>query len=666
MPTGSTRTLKDPFGQDIVNEPRQIEHAIDSLNSAVFKHVIGRFESLQSRPIPRLQDPPHGVVVLSPEPGFGKSHLIGRLFRKLDDDATLIYVRPYQDPASAWISLAERVVSELNYPDDAEKVTVGPGDVTQLDTLARRVMVSLVVNLLDSGAPNVPNPEQARKFFTRFPNAVFETPEWREWLQHHFEKLLPSLDHLLAATGVHLTPSRSAWLRVLYAYAFSEQDHAVRQTCLEWLRFEPIGDEDAKRIGLRVAELPDQGLPYEQRNERCFQRIRELFQLGAFYRPFLLCFDQTELYGHSSALARSFGVMLSRLRRETKNHLMVVTANRQIWQEQLVVHFEQADRDALADPVTLAGVDVKQAEELLRQRMKHWEVEPAEQKSFLEGWLPELFTFKAQQSPRLILREASRRWSNPPPVTPKSLFEAYRQRFLADPKQLDFDPGVFELVSSHVLGPAVDADVKPFKSQKGYLTMEWSAREKDVLLGFQVGSHWRTWEAIVREVKHYEATRKKAGRKTIAAFFRTEQQRLPERSKQDVKKTPCVQLVELTRAETAAVYAAHEFYADIRQGNHELPVDSVLRFLREELRQYAERIVFNVKGSSSSIVPPTIGVPAAIEASLKTLRFATLDMLVQRLGLTRESHDHVLEECRKVANVKVIISPNSTLLRWIQ
>lgn len=664
MSAATARTLRDPFGQDIVNEPRQIEHAIDSLNAASFSQVLTRFEALQRQKLPRLGDPGPAIVVLSPEPGFGKSHLIGRLFRKLDDDATLIYVRPYQDPASCWIALVERVVSELNYPDDAEKVTVGPGDVTQLDTLARRVMVALVSKLLDKGVSDVPNPTQAHAFFKKFPNAVFETPEWRDWLQSNFKDLLPSLDKLLAEDGVHLAPSRGAWLRVLNAYAFSEQDHAIRQTCLEWLRFEPIGDEDAKRISLRQAELPQQDLPYEQRNERCFERIRELLQLGAFYRPFLLCFDQTELYGKNDTLARSLGVVLSRLRREAKNHLSVVTANQQIWTERLLVHFEQADRDGLSDPIHLDGVREPQARELLGRRMSDWEIEETEQQAFLGEWLTELFSTKAMLSPRQVLREASRRWSNPPPVTPKSLFEAYRRRFLAERKQLDFDPGVFELVSEQVLGPSIGAEVKAFRSQRGYLTMEWSSADKDVLLGFQTGSHWRTWEAIVREATHYEATRKKAGRKTLAAFFRTEEQKLPERSKKDLAKSKCVRLLELTRPETAAVFAAHEFYADVRQGNHELPVEAVLGFLRDELRMYASRLL-EPGGTGSSTELPSANLPRLIEEALKKLRFATPAMLVQRLGMKSGSEDVVLTACRQVAQVRVISSPNSVLLRWI-
>ena len=91
----------------------------------------------------------------------------------------------------------------------------------------------------------------------------------------------------------------------------------MRQLCLDWLTGRPLEADEGTRLLLRKADLPDAETPYHQRNERAFERLRDLFALGAFYRPFLLCFDQTELYANSPQLARSFGMVLSRLRRET-------------------------------------------------------------------------------------------------------------------------------------------------------------------------------------------------------------------------------------------------------------------------------------------------------------------------------------------------------------
>lgn len=657
----------DPFADNIVNEPRQIERAIESLNADPLERVLRSFGRLLAQPCPRLQSAPNVILVQSPEPGFGKSHLVGRLFRRLDDEATLIYLRPYQDPSSCWIAVLERIIAELDYPDRADAVAREPGELSQLDVLARRVLVFLLARLLEDGTADVPSPQGARDFFQRFPSAVFETPEWRNWLQRSLTELLPKLDAVLARASIHLHASRSSWLRVLFAYAFSEEDLALRQTCLEWLRYEPIGAEDAERIGLRPAELPDPDVPYEQRNERCFQRIQDLFLLAAFYRPFLLCFDQTELYGGSEELARSLGVVLSRLRREAKNHLTLVTGNEFVWRSRLVRFFEKADQDAIApEPLHLEGINASQARLLLEQRLRDWEVPQGQREAFLGAWVDDLFSSKRERSVRDVLREASRRWSDPPPVTPKMLFEAYRQRLLADPKRLAFDPGVFQLVVEKVLGPAAAARVTNIKSRRGYFTLQWQLEDAEVLFGFQSGSHWKTWEAIVREANQYRQARASDGRRLCAAFFRTEEQKtLPERSRASLEQDGCVRLLQLGRQDAASLYAAHDLYADVQQGNQEIESDELLEYLRQELKGYAERVF--ERGPEARARAEVVPIARAIEELVRSTRIITLDHVARRLSHTHRDlkRDDILGACGQLQQVRVISSPLNVILRWI-
>ena len=138
------RQTHDPFGADIVTEPRLVERPVQGLNDDAFNAVLAEFARIAKAPIPRLGRDQQVLLVLSPEPGYGKSHLIGRLFQKLDDHATLLYIRPFQDPSSCWISLLEKVVSELDHPDVANKIACDPGELTQLDTLTRRVLLALL------------------------------------------------------------------------------------------------------------------------------------------------------------------------------------------------------------------------------------------------------------------------------------------------------------------------------------------------------------------------------------------------------------------------------------------------------------------------------------------------------------------------------------------
>jgi hypothetical protein len=47
------------------------------------------------------------------------SHLLGRLFKELDDRATLIYLRPFEDPQKCWHSILLQTVQELERTDNA-------------------------------------------------------------------------------------------------------------------------------------------------------------------------------------------------------------------------------------------------------------------------------------------------------------------------------------------------------------------------------------------------------------------------------------------------------------------------------------------------------------------------------------------------------------------
>ena len=92
---------------------------------------------------------------------------------------------------------------------------------------------------------------------------------------------------------------------------FAPHDPAARQLCLDWLGGQPFDREEAAALGLRPADSIADELPPEEANTLARTRLAELCQLAAFHRPFVFCFDQTEVYGHRPALARAFGLLLA-------------------------------------------------------------------------------------------------------------------------------------------------------------------------------------------------------------------------------------------------------------------------------------------------------------------------------------------------------------------
>jgi DNA segregation ATPase FtsK/SpoIIIE, S-DNA-T family len=81
----------NPFEQHVVHQPRDLPPTVDTLNRETLEALVAtchRVEEAGRSELARL--------VLSPAPGFGKSHLIGRLFTELDDRATLVYLTPFE------------------------------------------------------------------------------------------------------------------------------------------------------------------------------------------------------------------------------------------------------------------------------------------------------------------------------------------------------------------------------------------------------------------------------------------------------------------------------------------------------------------------------------------------------------------------------------------
>ena len=667
MKARSNDSSIDPFAAEIVTDPRQIEDAVASCNQPAYERLLDEFGQLTRQGARERLQARSALLVLS-DAGYGKSHLIGRLFAKLDDDATQIYLRPFQDPSSCWIAILEKVVAELDYPDAPSERVCRPGDLTQLDTLARRVLLAIVTALLREGKLAHPNKQAALKLFAEHPNDALDMPGWRNWMNQEQDKIIAAIDSELRAQDIQLMPNRVAWLKVLLAYAYSAGKPDVRQLCLDWLTGRPLDADEGKRLRLRKADLPDAETPYHQRNERAFERLRDLFALGAFYRPFLLCFDQTELYASSPQLARSFGVVLSRLRRETGNQLVVVTSNLTLWDQKLLPQFEDADKHALhPQPIQLRGMTREQARELVRKRFSQWEVKRDLEEFLGQPWFTKLFKQKTEHGVREVLREARKAWRDES-VEPSldEIFESYRRKLLATPKALDYDPGVLEWAITQVLGPALQAKAEPIQGSKNYLTVQWSEGKRTELFGFESGTHWKRWEAVLREADRYHRDGGD-GRRVRSSFLRLPEQRdLPARVTKKLKESNAyARLIPLDLEQTADVFAAHDFWADVTQENHALDREQVMKYLRARLLTLAKNVWS--EGAKVVSMQPPIAIDLRIQAIVQAKRFITLELLLTELQKHVANVDQtlVLTTARDLPSMRIHTAPGNTVFQWL-
>src|SRR5687768_10463297 len=137
-----------PFDELHVKEPRRVEPSVPDLNARALRQLLTAFERMEHGPLPREPiHPSHAKLGTSEQPGYGKSHLIGRLFRELNGRAALVYVQPFQNSSTVFQSLMLAVARELHFPARQEAAPWDPSEPTQLDLLAHGVLAHLLADM---------------------------------------------------------------------------------------------------------------------------------------------------------------------------------------------------------------------------------------------------------------------------------------------------------------------------------------------------------------------------------------------------------------------------------------------------------------------------------------------------------------------------------------
>ena len=249
----------NPFAERVFREPRQPHASVAGLNDHALGKLLAQFRRLRPDGVAAgsrraLSEP--AQLVVSPQPGYGKSHLLGRLFTALEGRATLIYVTPFQSASLCWQSVLLRTVQELTFPDRVESPAALPGvePPTQLDAFAHGVLAHLVAGLIEQGRVEHPDPAGAAAWLRDNPVEAFSLSDpdhpWAGWMRAVFEHYHRDLENELRRAG--LQTQSPGWLRVLFRYAASRPEDEARALALGWLSGQALEPDEAKALGLRT------------------------------------------------------------------------------------------------------------------------------------------------------------------------------------------------------------------------------------------------------------------------------------------------------------------------------------------------------------------------------------------------------------------------------
>jgi hypothetical protein len=597
MKSATPSLSNNPFEKDVVHEPRDHPPSVSSLNHETLDKLLTQFKKVESSG----ESPSRKAeLILSPAPGYGKSHLVGRFFKELGNQAVRVYIPPFETTSTYWQSILLLTVDELEQSADWDSRDFE--EPTQLDGFAEGVLRSLTAAAIRRGAIQVIRGDLSAEAFESSPEVSLRGGQDRQsvWFRGHF------LDDLLPILRQQLAPLRlksAEWPRILFAYLTAPPGSDDRQSCLTWIRYEPLDDNVSALWELPRAENPVPE-PVENVNVGAWTRLSDLCTLSRFYQPFVFCFDQTEGYTVRPELMSQFGNTVSRIVAECSCQLTVVTANQNIWDARLLPGMDVAHRDRFSEPYLLKPLARGEAEELIDLRLKACSP-PDEAVINLKDpkWLDSVFVGARGIPAREFMKQCRSRWDgkSTTDVERRPLAEIYQEylaEFLANQHWLTFDPDTFRWL---VQGPFVmgsNIACKPISLKNGYFELMWQQGDTvEVMFGFLHEGQHNQWKKIAQLTEEWASGQ--SGKQTKAVFFRTPE--LSKVPKPNWKTTAEIiekamqrnlELITLTSEETARLYSARDLYNEALAGNADgYSGSAVLEFLVDELGGWQERLL---------------------------------------------------------------------------
>lgn len=681
----------NPFEDDVVREPRDVSFSVKGLNDAPLNALLSKFSALDRGAPPRSRPAraAKAQLVVSPDRGYGKSHLLGRLFTKLGHRATKVYLRPFQDPYKAWHSILLLTIQELARPDDEN-----PDAHCQLEALAIGTLAHVDA---DSAGGSIPVPRALGS--DARPNV--ETRRWFKWIGGLFadSAAIRRLSGRMNRRHIDLHGREKAWLQVLAACVPDQRDTERRGAAMKWLRAEPLEPEEVALLRLDQADNEGRGDSSAQEiNNLSFQRLRGLCQLASYYRPFVFCFDQTEFYASDPTLIKTLGNCIDQLYVDLHNHLTVITANQENWMTEILPHVAPPQRARIDEELRMEGIRIEGARELITERLKECDIGTDDIKIFLaDGWLEQVFTHMPELGVRALLMRAAerfRRLAQPSkPAVPKQtlddLFQSEVNGVRSKKALLAYNQDCLMWFVKDV-GRAIEGVSAGRTVNRRYFSLEWCWPDHWVCFAFEGGDHWRRWQSIADEALKMARARRE--RTFLAYVFRTpDLTRVPRpswaaaKATLDQAKTHGFRIVELTLDQVCELHAARELYSDALQGNIAYSGAEALAWLQTRFAPFLKEIAFRqppaevdtgdggekttIEPANDERKPPAcpieldVGKLRLVLDMVREQRIIDISTVLGRLG-SEDLRDPLLRSVEAHPNLKAHPGPKTIFLQW--
>jgi hypothetical protein len=686
----------NPFEDDVVTEPRGVSFSVTGLNDRPLDRLIAEFAALMAGDVPRKQiGARKAQLVVSPDRGYGKSHLLGRLFLSLGDRATKIYLRPFQDPEKAWNSILLATVQELERPAEH-----GEREASQFETFAKGVLAHVAADFIaNGGVEDYENVRPAIEYLREHPLQVLNPEQPTrfliDWLRSRLEDPgdLAKLAGLIRSRGVDLQGKERAWLKVLAGYAFAANYSHERDAALKWLRAETLEEEDARLLRLAAADNDArEDASARDINDLSLRRLVDLCAMSAYFRPFVFCFDQTEFYGSDKALIDALGSCVWTQHAVLCNQLTIVTSNASNWSADISPNLKPAYYDRFSLPISLEGMASDQARELIVRRLTDYALDDKAVSHFFQGnWLESQFLTQPQLGVRDLLTRAADRFrllaqpaATPQKASIEDLFAVEVNKVRAKQALQQYSQDCLMWLAQ-VLADGFDG-ITISKPKLRYFSVQWDWPDGAVYFAFEGGDNNARWRAIASEAV---GLARQAGKRVTTVVFRTpDLTPIPRpswgparlRIEEAVRSGFCI--VPLPANAVCELHGARELYSNALQGNIDYAAPDVLGWLKVRFAPWFERLLHldldkppgpatpsaaaSTRGSSPDDAVPQKLTKAQFQnvlAYVKRMKLVDIKDVLDRLGRDSLKQD-LLRAVEKSPNLKAHPGPQTIYLQW--
>ncbi len=346
---------RNPFSKTIVKDAWDEIVDVESVNDHISDHIFEMLDEIKETGNTR-------IVLALGQPGIGKSHLLARIRKRLEEqkNALFVQVRPIADPYNLTTNLYREIFVSLRKKWKTE-------DHSPLDYLVAHLIRNMFIEFLSKKHQNDPTARKVHNILKKEPMSAFKLLE----VSMEEQKLRQGIFQQTLDFIVENHPEVELdYVKALIKSMYPE----TKALAYRWLQGDELDDDELRKLG--VKKMLDS-------ENNALQFITSLTTLSPF--PMLLCFDQLEsLYdrtGDEQVITAFFDLLVT-LHNHVPNLGILLMIQVSTW-EQMKTLIQESAKDRIEQAFSLKNPTLEEIEKMVALRLEpFWQQCPHEKPPF--------------------------------------------------------------------------------------------------------------------------------------------------------------------------------------------------------------------------------------------------------------------------------------------